>query len=50
MLESKVDNEEDSRKNHRGDHDENCRTLQLLPGRPGGLFGQFNERLFEIVN
>ena len=50
MLESKVNQEDDNREDQRGDQDEKGRTLQLLPGGPGDLFGQLQIGLFQIVN
>ena len=50
MLESKVDEEDDDSKDQRGYQDEKGRILQLLPGGPGDLLGQFRVRLLQIVN
>jgi len=50
MLESEIDYEEPDREDQRGDHDEQCRTLQLVPGRPSDLLGQLDVTLFQIVN
>ena len=50
MLESKVNEENDDSKDQRGYQDEQCRILQLLPGRPGDLLGQLQIGLFKIVN
>ncbi len=50
MLECKVDQEERNREDDRGDHDEERRTLQLLPRRPSHLLGELDIRFFTIVN
>ena len=50
MLESKVNQEDNHSKDQRGNQDEECRTLQLLPGGPSNLLGQLLIRLLKIVN
>ena len=50
MLESKVDQENHNGEDQRGHQDEQCRILQLLPGGPGDLLGQFLIALLQIVN
>ena len=50
MLESKVNQENNHGEDQRGDQDKECRTLQLLPGGPGDLLGEFLSGLFQIVN
>ena len=49
MLESVVYDEECRSNDDGGNHNENCRTLQFLPGGPSHLCGELNERLFTIV-
>ena len=50
MLENEVDYEEYQRKDHGSDHNKESRALQLVPGRPGDLLGEFHVGLFAIVN
>ncbi len=50
MLESEVYNPQKRSQDNRGDQDEDCRTLQFLPGRPGGLLGELYERLFAVID
>ena len=50
MLESKVYEENDDSQDQRGDQDEECRILQLLPSGPRDLLGQLHIGLFNIVN
>ena len=50
MLESIVDNPNDSCEDDSGNQDKQCRTLQLLPSGPRHLLCEFGERLFQIVN
>ena len=50
MLESEVDYEEHQSKNHSHDHYQEGRALQLAPGRPRDLLGEFYVGLFAIVN
>ena len=50
MLESEVDYEEHQGKEHGDDHDQESCALQLVPGRPCNLLGEFHVGLFAIVN
>ena len=50
MLESEVYNPQKRSQDNRGDQDEDCRTLQFLPGRPSGLLGELYERLFAVID
>ena len=50
MLESKVYQEDNDRKDQRGHKDKQGRILQLLPSGPGDLLGEFLSGLFQIVN
>ena len=49
MLESVVDDPEDRSEDDGGDHHQDRGVLELLPGRPGGLLGQLDPRLFHVV-
>jgi len=50
MLESIVDNPNDSCEDDGGNQDKQCRALQLLPSGPRHLLCEFGERLFQLVN
>ena len=50
MLESEIHNEDDHREDQRSDQDQDRRTLQLAPGRPGDLLGELLIGLLQIVN
>ena len=50
MLESIVDNPNDSSEDNGGNQDKQCRALQLLPSGPRHLLREFREGLFQIVN
>jgi len=50
MLESIVYDPKRRRQDDRRDHHEEGRALQLLPIRPGGLLGELDIRLFQIVD
>ena len=50
MLESKVYQEDNDRKDQRGYQNKHGRILQLVPSGPGDLLGEFLSGLFQIVN
>ena len=50
MLESIVYDPEGGCQDDGGDHHQEGRALQLLPGRPGGLLGELYIRLFQVVD
>ena len=49
MLESEVHHEDDQGEDERRNQDQDRRTLQLAPGRPRHLLGEFDPRLLQIV-
>jgi len=50
MLESEIHKEYDDRENYRCNQNQNGRTLQFAPSRPGNFLGELLIGLLQIVN
>ena len=50
MLESIVDYKEHQREDDGGSHDEECRTLQLLPVGPRSLLYELYIAIFKVID